>query len=80
MFVSTEAVHNPYKPPSAIGDRLVRGTTGLGGRADMLVEIDAVVESLRKKLDELNILQDTLIIFTSDNGGVSLAVNGMPGT
>jgi arylsulfatase A len=69
MFLSTEAVHNPRKPPVAIGDRLVGGTTGLGARADMLVEIDAVVDNLLRKLEQLGILQDTLIIFTSDNGG-----------
>ena len=74
MFLSTEAVHNPHKPPAAIGDRFVRGTTGLGARTDMLVEIDAVVDALLQKLEQLGILQDTLIIFTSDNGGVSSAV------
>lgn len=69
MFLSTEAVHSPRKPPVAIGDRSVAGTTGLGARADMLVEIDAVVDALLRKLEQLGILQDTLIIFTSDNGG-----------
>ncbi|MGH8243489.1 MAG: sulfatase-like hydrolase/transferase [Steroidobacteraceae bacterium] len=71
IFLSTEAVHSPRKPPVAIGDRLVGGTTGLGARADMLVEIDAVVDALLRKLEQLGILQDTLIIFTSDNGGAS---------
>ena len=37
----------------------------------MLVEIDAIVDALLQKLEQLGILQDTLIIFTSDNGGVS---------
>ena len=74
MFLSTEAVHNPHKPPAAIGDRLVRGTTGLSARTDMLVEIDAVVDTLRQKLEQLGILQDTLIIFTSDNGGERFSV------
>jgi arylsulfatase A-like enzyme len=73
MFLNTEAVHNPRKPPVAIGDRLVRGTTGLGARTDMLVEIDAVVDSLLQKLGQLGILEDTLIIFTSDNGGLRVA-------
>ena len=70
MFLSTVAAHDPYKPPAAIGNRSVLGTTGLGGRTDMLVEIDAVVESLLQKLEQLGILEDTLIIFTSDNGGL----------
>ena len=74
LFFSTAAVHNPYKPPAAIGDRLVRGTTGLGARADMLVEIDAVLDTLQQRLEQLGMLQDTLIVFTSDNGGVRLAV------
>jgi arylsulfatase A len=72
MFFSTEAVHNPRKPPVAIGERFVLGTTGLTARTDMLVEIDAVVDTLRQKLEQLGILQDTLIIFTSDNGSLRL--------
>ena len=72
MYLNTEAVHNPRKPPVAIGDRFVRGTTGLGARTDMLVEIDAVVDTLLQKLGQLGILQDTLIIFTSDNGGLKV--------
>jgi arylsulfatase A len=74
MFLSTEAVHSPRKPPVAIGDRSVQGTTGLGARADMLVEIDAIVDTLLQKLEQLGILQDTLVIFTSDNGGLRVAV------
>jgi len=68
MFYSTEAVHSPNLPPTMIGNRLVRGTSGLGARTDMLVEIDAVVDTLIRKLKQLGMLQDTLIIFTSDNG------------
>ena len=73
MYFNTEAVHNPRKPPASIGGRPVLGTTGLGARTDMLVEIDAVVDALLRKLEQLGIRQDTLIIFTSDNGGTRLA-------
>ncbi len=74
MFLSTEAAHDPRVPPVALGGRSVRGSTGLGARADMLVEIDAIVDTLLQKLEQLGILQDTLIIFTSDNGGINLTV------
>ena len=74
MYFSTEAVHDPRKPPVSIDGRPVLGTTGLGVRTDMLVEIDAVVDALLRKLEQLGMLQDTLIIFTSDNGGTRVAV------
>jgi arylsulfatase A-like enzyme len=70
MYFNTEAVHDPRKPPAAIGDRAVQGTTGLGARTDMLVEIDVIVDNLLRKLEQLGISQETLIIFTSDNGAI----------
>lgn len=72
LYVAMEAVHGPRKPPIAIGGRAVLGTSGLGSRTDMLVEIDAVLEALTNRLQQLGLLENTLIIFTSDNGGSSL--------
>jgi arylsulfatase A-like enzyme len=73
LLVSTQSVHSPHKPPASIGERQIGGTSGLGVRGDMLVEVDAVVESIVRQLERLDVLDDTLIIFTSDNGGLRLA-------
>jgi arylsulfatase A len=72
LYLNTEAAHGPYKPPVSIDDRKVLGTTH-SLRGDMLVEIDAVLERLLSDLDQRGLLQDTLVIFTSDNGGSSIS-------
>lgn len=72
LLLSTAAVHGPNKPPVAIGATQVLGTSGLSPRGDMLVELDATVDYVVRKLRQLDLLRDTLIIFTSDNGGVAL--------
>ncbi len=44
------------------------GKTGLGVYADGLMELDWVVGELLEKLDDLGIADDTIVVFTSDNG------------
>ena len=42
--------------------------TGLGVYADGMQELDWVVGELLKKLDDLGIADNTIVVFTSDNG------------
>ncbi|MEI9947542.1 MAG: arylsulfatase [Pseudomonadota bacterium] len=44
------------------------GKTGLGVEADGMVEHDGMVGELLKKLDDLKIADDTIVIYTTDNG------------
>jgi arylsulfatase len=44
------------------------GKTGLGVYADGMVEHDGHVGQLLKKLDDLKIAENTIVIYTSDNG------------
>ena len=44
------------------------GKTGLGLEADGMVEHDAEVGRLLKKLDDLGIADNTIVVYTSDNG------------
>ncbi|MDO8981063.1 MAG: arylsulfatase [Afipia sp.] len=44
------------------------GKTGLGLYSDGIQELDYVVGGLLKKLDDLGIADNTLVIFTTDNG------------
>jgi len=44
------------------------GKTGLGLYPDGMVELDGMVGRLLKKLDELGIADNTIVVFTSDNG------------
>lgn len=45
-----------------------RGKTGLGDYADCVVEFDHYLGLLLNTLEELGVLDDTIIMFTSDNG------------
>lgn len=53
--------------PIFVGDEFV-GKTGLGDYADCVTEFDYYLGELFNTLEELDVLDDTLIIFTSDNG------------
>jgi len=72
LFVNTEGVHGPWKPPVSIGGRNILGTSVIGARGDMLVETDAIVERLLLDLEQRGLLQDTFVILASDNGAVRL--------
>ncbi len=45
-----------------------KGKTGLGLYPDGMVELDGYVGKLLKKLDDLKIADNTIVVFTTDNG------------
>lgn len=45
-----------------------QGKTGLGPYADGMVELDGYVGQMLKKLDDLGITNNTIVVFTTDNG------------
>jgi len=48
--------------------------------AGLLEELDAMVGKVVDALDRLHLAEDTLLVFTSDNGGLEREVGGWPGT
>ena len=62
------AVHQPHVP--RVPSPRFRGATALGPRGDVIAELDWCVGELLKELEKLGILEDTMIIFSSDNGPV----------
>ena len=62
------ALHQPHVPRMP-GDRFA-GKSPLGLRGDVILEADWQVGELMRLLDELNLTENTLIIFSSDNGPV----------
>jgi len=62
------AFHQPHVPRLP-GPRFA-GKTKLGPRGDVIAEMDWCVGEILKTLDKLNLTDNTLIIFTSDNGPV----------
>jgi arylsulfatase A-like enzyme len=71
MYYSSQAVHKPWTPPDSLDGQPVQGATGISDHADMIHELDLQVGAIISKLESEGILDQTLIIFTSDNGGLN---------
>jgi arylsulfatase A-like enzyme len=65
LYFGTQDIHVPRVPHS----RFV-GKSGMGARGDAILQLDWTVGEVLKTLDRLKIADNTLIIFTSDNGAV----------
>lgn len=62
------ATHDPHVP-RVPNPRFV-GKTSMGPRGDAIVEADWCVGEILNTLDRLNLADNTLVVFTSDNGPV----------
>lgn len=63
MYVCLTQPHLPTEPNPAF-----KGKTGNGDWADMLAEMDSNVGQMLDAVDKLKIRDNTIVIFTSDNG------------
>ena len=70
--LSTQVAHAPVLPAEEF-----KGATQAGPRADFVWELDVIVGRVLDLLKELNIDNDTLVLFNSDNGPETLHVNWM---
>lgn len=62
------ALHQPHAP--RVPNEKFAGKSGLGPRGDVILEADWCVGEFMKKLDQLGLRENTIIIFSSDNGPV----------
>ncbi|MBI9063320.1 MAG: arylsulfatase [Marinilabiliaceae bacterium] len=65
LFYTLHQPHVPRVPHSRFA-----GTTGMGPRGDVIAEADWCIGEFLKTLEEEGVLENTLIIFSSDNGPV----------
>ena len=65
MYIGTNDVHVPRWPHERF-----RGTSPLGLRGDAILQFDWTVDQITRRLDELGLRDNTLIILSSDNGPV----------
>ena len=61
-------LHEPHVPRTPMTQ--FHGATPLGARGDVIVEADWCVGEVIKTLEEQGLLDNTMVIFTSDNGPV----------
>jgi arylsulfatase A len=73
LYVPHLAVHAPFQPPDAPQSPMVTRENMLtGSRANykaMLERVDAGVGMILRELERLGIADNTLVVFSSDNGG-----------
>ncbi|MGA0039377.1 MAG: arylsulfatase [Pirellulales bacterium] len=81
-YISTNAPHGPLHCPQAYLDRYADQPPASAAFFGMISNIDDNVGSLRAMLEELGVAENTLFIFTTDNGtasGASVFNAGMRG-
>ena len=71
-----EAVHSKHTPPIDFLGTPVRGESGDSDHADMLLELEVAFSNILQRLEFHGLLDDTLVVFTSDNGGLGLSESG----
>ncbi len=64
LFLATHDIHEPMVPHPRF-----RGTSDCGWRGDVIHQLDWTVGEVLGALDRLGFAKNTLVIFTSDNGG-----------
>lgn len=65
LYFATHDIHVPRVPHPRF-----TGASGLGPRGDAIVQLDSCVGEVLASLDKLGLAEDTMVIFTSDNGPV----------
>lgn len=65
LYFSTHDIHVPRVPHERFS-----GNSSIGVYGDVIIQMDWCVGEIMRKLDELDLTDNTLVIFTSDNGPV----------
>ena len=66
LYMATHNIHVPRVPNPKF-----RGKSDCGVRGDAIVEFDWMVGQVLEKLDTLGLTENTLVILSSDNGGLN---------
>jgi arylsulfatase A-like enzyme len=72
LYYNTQAVHSPRKPAFDLRGTPILRATGVTDRTDLIREIDVALGILLTELSSRGLLEDTLIVFSSDNGALRL--------
>ncbi|TXE13908.1 arylsulfatase [Seonamhaeicola algicola] len=69
MYYCSQAVHTPHDAPHEINGVKIKGTTP-SKHLDMVKELDVQIKMMIEELKRQGIYENTVFIFTSDNGGL----------
>tara|TARA_R110002049_G_scaffold50370_3_gene143176 strand:- start:232139 stop:234343 length:2205 start_codon:yes stop_codon:yes gene_type:complete len=73
LYFAPVAIHFPYTPSNE-----TKGKSGTGLYGDWIHELDLSVGRILDTLDRMKVTDETLVVFTSDNGGVLIADGDRP--
>ncbi|WP_197439835.1 sulfatase family protein [Calycomorphotria hydatis] len=65
LYLATTNIHHPFTPAKRF-----QGTSKAGRYGDFIHELDWIVGEVTATLKEAGVFENTLLIFTSDNGGM----------
>lgn len=65
LYLPTCAIHDPHRP-----DPRFAGKSKIGAHGDYVMQFDWTVGEILKTLEQLDVTTETLVIVTSDNGGL----------
>lgn len=65
LYFATQDIHVPRVPHERFA-----GKSGMGPRGDVILQLDWAVGKVLETLDRLGLTQNTMIVFSSDNGPV----------
>ena len=65
LYLATTNIHHPFTPAPRF-----KGTSGCGRYGDFIHELDWIVGQIMTTLKKQGIDENTLVLFTSDNGGM----------
>ncbi|MEJ7769454.1 MAG: arylsulfatase [Chitinophagaceae bacterium] len=65
LYLSYTDIHVPRAPHP-----MFKGATTMGSRGDDIVQMDWTTGEIIKELEKLGLSENTLLVFTSDNGGI----------
>jgi len=70
MHFCTDGAHGPYVPGESLMGTPLKGVTKMTDHTDMVYETDILLGKLMEALEKRDLLGNTLVVFTSDNGGL----------
>ena len=73
LYFAPVAIHFPYTPSDK-----TKGVSGTGLYGDWIHELDLSVGRILDAIDRMKATEETLVIFTSDNGGVLMTEGQRP--
>ncbi|MGJ8639188.1 MAG: sulfatase-like hydrolase/transferase [Opitutaceae bacterium] len=71
LYYAHQYPHTPYTPGNAFAQSTGNGGGNVGERADSIKEVDWSIGQILTELEANGILENTLVIFSSDNGATS---------